>query len=889
MADNTVNDLKSFLEELMASQSSASTEKQEETNIHGLSKENLEHGQNELKKSEPKKQAEPKPEVKQEPNPEPKKPEPKEVKARSYMTHAEIMEYAYLNNINDSNVDSICGEKAEYKSYEEKRFVATYRKYIQEGDTTIFNLLNRVKENIWLQNKVSWSNNEKFTGGSLEKLAGRLNATRQHTTSYMEDGEEVVCSHLHKGLRDCFLHNKLPDIVAVGNHTNNLLTPDTMEDRMIKAKYTDAGFNFKHESIDTLILAVIKDCSKINYNEGEHKFIFCVDEIQETSQPVRTNAKGNVVSSLQLIKKLVECGIKSISEVHELRESKNLTQDEADISATCIHLMETDRSLLNNIFGFIGSSWYIKNGFIDGEEFIGLGKSIDKFIKQVNKDAYDYQMYPEGGKQRGNIAEAFLADIWLFESSAPFTANNHVVRHDTDETLNEYMEAYKQIVPLINNSYKNMLLQGSGKDLGIALGALISTHCNLRHEVYVRNTIVTDGYLKEHPSYLVAQKSSQPDSTVQADVSTGSNIVSQENQSPAISNMGTGILVQPDNTGYSNNTVNSFPEEDYDKNMKEYDAQLKSLTDKMAQDPYFANSKEFRMLQKINKSLDRKRALTTKDNLTFGDKIHNLKSALKAFITPSGYSATVAKDPLAIEMKDFDKGETKEEMKKAYKNFRKEFSDELLKTFRTATGDLDRLTSLAISGDTLLINGKVYPVEIKNEASVPSELLEAVKQKNYAVVFDFAYLKKLPKLKIFECDSEQVFLSIVMADLGYYKIEPVAMFTVCKGLWELTVGSNHFDRLHVKEQFKESNFYKPNIVCTYVDRIGNAHQNLTSGSWNLTKSLWNDGKYVRGTFVGLWTGINKLLHIGGEVGNSAVRSAGNAVRHKVKKGTLMTR
>ena len=80
------------------------------------------------------------------------------------------------------------------------------------------------------------------------------------------------------------------------------------------------------------------------------------------------------------------------------------------------------------------------------------------------------------------------------------------------------------------------------------------------------------------------------------------------------------------------------------------------------------------------------------------------------------------------------------------------------------------------------------------------------------------------------------------------------------------------------------NLTKNGALKKYKDRFGKFHGDLVSGSWDMTKQLFKDGKYIRGTALSIWTGANKILHLGGELVDNIGGFALKKSKYAYKKG-----
>ena len=782
---------------------------------------------------------------------EPKKEEPTkeepQVKVRKYMTEPEIMEYVAEFQVTSNMVTNELANKKEFRDSREKKFVATVRKYVDANDSSIFDIIDRSHSNYWLKMGIGWSRQEESGSKypSLDKLASAVNSTRVHDASYVEDGETIKCSHLHKGLRECFLSGITPRLasdwrqIEVDNKNRNLLS----------IKTSDAGFSGIHdENLKQVLLATMT--GSLEYNDYEFSYDNGVKGGKQQQQ-----IYGNVVKPSQLIKLLAEKGIKNMSSFNALvKKSKDnptvIKQEEADIVKTGIHIMNENYSKLESMFTLLNSSYYIKKGFYDVNEFVNIGSIFDSIIKQQCTEQYNYAI--DDVTRSGNIAHVLLCELW-YSGKEP---NNLVIFDEETESKAQMLGIFNSILNTKGESGYVSKLQSDAREIAVAIGACMKYPC-----LYQNGKIYTAKGGALNTDFTPTTDSMDNGTTGETNTNkkgTDSSDYSTEFAKTATYNV--------------------------DDAVKNRTKELQDLTKEMAKDKYFADSEDFQRVIKLVNQLDKNRAEKTKFNVKLGEKLCKLGNVLQGMCTPSGMDITESDQEAELELEDFEEGTTKEEKRKACANFRKRFTEELLRNYEKDYGDLTRLTTVAVVGDTITFNNKTYPVSKNNLKGVPSGLLEAVKSNNYASVFDYSYLSKMPRLSTFECDSESFCLSVVMADLNSFRLDPVAIFALNRHIWYVHIANNKFERDNVEEKMKECNYYKPSMICTYKDRFGKFHGDLVSGSWDMTKQLFKDGKYIRGTALSIWTGANKILHLGGELVDNIGGFALKKSKYAYKKG-----
>ena len=157
-------------------------------------------------------------------------------------------------------------------------------------------------------------------------------------------------------------------------------------------------------------------------------------------------------------------------------------------------------------------------------------------------------------------------------------------------------------------------------------------------------------------------------------------------------------------------------------------------------------------------------------------------------------------------------------------------------------GGLDRVSTFVVSGDAIAINGVVFRSTIDDSAmgAIPLDVRRQLRAGTIASLFDFRYLKKMPRLSSLSFDSESFVYSYVRTALRYKSLGVDNFFDDLKALMLLKIGSNTFHRNTYKQDIKANDiFYYQSCGTKFAAMCDRNLSKFTKSSWNFTRNMFN--------------------------------------------------
>lgn len=123
---------------------------------------------------------------------------------------------------------------------------------------------------------------------------------------------------------------------------------------------------------------------------------------------------------------------------------------------------------------------------------------------------------------------------------------------------------------------------------------------------------------------------------------------------------------------------------------------------------------------------------------------------------------------------------------------------------RNHFGSWERVTSLAVVGGQLILNGILYVPTLHPDYCnrFPLDIVEHIQGGCIAHLFDFGNLRQMHRLRSFICDDKNFYVTEIADDLNLgRRIGVSSLFNICPQLDEITIGQEtlHRDELHTSK------------------------------------------------------------------------------------------
>ena len=171
-------------------------------------------------------------------------------------------------------------------------------------------------------------------------------------------------------------------------------------------------------------------------------------------------------------------------------------------------------------------------------------------------------------------------------------------------------------------------------------------------------------------------------------------------------------------------------------------------------------------------------------------------------------------------------------------------------------GGLNRISSLRVLSDSLIINGSVFKCKLSKNVltSMPLDLRQQLNTGNEAVLFDYSMLESMDNLRTLEFDSKSFVYDNVSKALGYANsISVDKFFDDISSLQTLKIDKYTFTRKNYKEEMKKNDiFYYQSKATKFASMCDGV---LSKG----TKAIWGKAK---GTFTSTHHGLLYKIGVG---------------------------
>lgn len=162
-------------------------------------------------------------------------------------------------------------------------------------------------------------------------------------------------------------------------------------------------------------------------------------------------------------------------------------------------------------------------------------------------------------------------------------------------------------------------------------------------------------------------------------------------------------------------------------------------------------------------------------------------------------------------------------------------------------GGLSQITSFRVKGGAIVVNGCVYKCRLSSLSSnsLPYDLRQELNSGNIGRLFDFRYLRKMPRLRELEFDSTSFVYDYVSYGMGYGSTISVDLFfNDLRSLQSLCIGKKLFNRNNYMEQIRGDDvFYNPRLSTRLADYSEDLLGRFSKSTWAFTKNTMNSKKY----------------------------------------------
>jgi hypothetical protein len=213
-------------------------------------------------------------------------------------------------------------------------------------------------------------------------------------------------------------------------------------------------------------------------------------------------------------------------------------------------------------------------------------------------------------------------------------------------------------------------------------------------------------------------------------------------------------------------------------------------------------------------------------------------------------------------------------------NFRK-ISTYIVRDIEKMFGSLNRITDVAVVSDILIFNGVSYEPKLPDIYinHLPIDIQYAVREGQFAWVFDFAVLKSMPNLTNLMFDNTDFLFRKVRIDLTERRnFEPKHFFIYFKKLTNLQVGQYTFTRN--SQDSHDDIFHKARRATEIADAVDSWAVNLTKNRWISVRNFYNNPKNR-----GAWKLGGSALQVGVALATSVGTGTFKTGRFLLKHGT----
>ncbi len=221
-----------------------------------------------------------------------------------------------------------------------------------------------------------------------------------------------------------------------------------------------------------------------------------------------------------------------------------------------------------------------------------------------------------------------------------------------------------------------------------------------------------------------------------------------------------------------------------------------------------------------------------------------------------------------------------ESFEDSVKNFRK-ISTYIVRDIEKMFGSLNRITDVAVVSDILIFNGVSYEPLLPDSYinHLPIDIQYAVKEGQFAWVFDFAALRSMPNLTNLMFDNTDFLFRKVRIDLTERRnFEPKHLFIYFKKLTNLQVGQYTFTR-NSQDNYDDI-FHKARRTTEIADIVDSWAVNFTKNRWIGVRDFYNNPKNR-----GIYKAVGSALRVGVALGTSVGTGTFKTGRFLLKHGT----